>query len=136
VPGEQHTLGLFMVAEFFLRDGWSVSAGPPLTESDLLHTVQDNWFDVIGLSVGFTDRLGALRRQVARVKRASRNPDLLILVGGTAFGEDPGLAGRLGADSWAADGRQAPGIARAMLQWRQQGQPRGLAASGGEGSDR
>lgn len=139
VPGEQHTLGMFMVAEFFLGDGWSVSAGPPLTDNDLLHTVHDAWYDVIGFSTGSTERLGALRNQIARVRRASRNTHLVVLVGGSAFADDPALVGRVGADGWAADARQAPAVARAMLEWRRNGRPlpRGLAAAGGDaGGDR
>ena len=138
IPGEQHTLGMFMVAEFFLSDGWSVSAGPPLTENDLLHTIHDAWYDVIGFSTGSTERLGVLRHQIARVRRSSRNPNLVVLVGGSAFEDDAALVGRVGADGWAADARQAPTVARAMLDWRRNGRPfpRGLAAGGEGGGDR
>lgn len=136
-PGEQHTLGMFMVAEFFMRDGWSVSAGPPLTENDLLHTVHDAWYDVIGFSAGSAERLGTLRHQIARVRRTSRNPNLVVLVGGSVFGEDPALVGRIGADGWAEDARQAPSVARAMLEWRRHGRPlpRGIAAAARHAGD-
>jgi len=32
---EQHTCGLFMVGEFFRRDGWSVWCGPPSSENEI-----------------------------------------------------------------------------------------------------
>jgi methanogenic corrinoid protein MtbC1 len=74
VPGEQHTLGIIMVGEFLLRDGWRVLVGAPWTDSDLLSMVASEWYDVIGFSVGTESRLSVLRRDIRRLKQASRNP--------------------------------------------------------------
>lgn len=135
LPGEQHTLGLFMVAEFFLRDGWQVSVALPHNETELLQTVQHDWFDVVGFTVAADDRIAPLRAQVARTRRAARNRDVAVLVGGRILDEQPELAGRVGADAWAADARQAPSVARAVLAWRRHAGPGRSAAAGGEGGD-
>lgn len=118
VPGEQHTLGMFMVAELFLRDAWNVSAGPPLSEPELLQSVRDGWFDVIGFSIACGDRVSTLKHQLAKVRRASRNPDVVLMVGGRVFTDDPTLVARVGADGYAPDAREATGVADSLLAAR------------------
>jgi len=115
VPGEQHTLGIIMVGEFLLRDGWRVLVGAPWTDSDLLNMVANEWYDVIGFSVGTENRLSVLRRDIRRLKQASCNPNVQIMVGGQLFAEDASLAEEVGANAIASDARKAPTIARALL---------------------
>ncbi|MGZ8414380.1 MAG: cobalamin B12-binding domain-containing protein [Gemmatirosa sp.] len=123
IPGEQHTLGLFMVAEFLIRDGWGVSVGPPILESDLLQLLRDEWFDVIGFSVTCDSRLSRLQREIRRVRTVSRNARIGILVGGRVFNDRPELVARVGADASAADASGVPALARrlvarpAVLRW-------------------
>lgn len=115
VPGEQHSLGLFMVAEFFVRDGWEVHVGPPLSDEQLLADVRTEWYDIVGFSVSCDSRLDHLKREIHRVRQASRNRAVLILAGGRAFNEHPGLLERIGADASAANAELAPERARQML---------------------
>ncbi len=106
-PGEQHTFGLVMVAEFFRRGGWGVWSGAPDSSADLYDMVRAEWFGVIGFSVACGSRLEALAACIRRVRRVSRNRSIGVMVGGPLFCEQPDLAARLGADASACDGRQA-----------------------------
>ena len=115
VPGEQHTLGLFMVAEFLLRDGWHVRVLTPDTSADLVVSVRDGSYDVVGFSASCDSRLLALRHEIAAVRRHSRNPHVSIVVGGRIFVEHPDLVARVGADGSAATAADAPRCARALL---------------------
>lgn len=115
VPGEQHTLGAIIVAEFMLRDGWRVLVGAPWTEGDLLAMVSSEWFDVIGFSVGCENRLSILKREIRRLRSSSRNPNVRVMVGGKVFLDDRDMVTRVGADAYAVDAREAPLIARALL---------------------
>lgn len=115
VPGEQHSLGLFMVAEFFIRDGWGVRVGPPISEADLLSDVRGGWYDVVGFSLACDSRFDRLKREISRVRAASRNRNVLILVGGRTFNEHPELVKRVGADASALNAELAPEQARRML---------------------
>jgi methanogenic corrinoid protein MtbC1 len=115
VPGEQHTLGIIMVGEFLLRDGWRVLVGAPWTEMDLSAMVGSEWYDVIGFSVGSESRLSVLRRDIRRLKSASRNPQVQVMVGGQVFIDDPSLVEQVGANALASDAREAPKVARALL---------------------
>jgi methanogenic corrinoid protein MtbC1 len=115
VPGEQHTLGIIMVGEFLLRDGWRVLVGAPWSDSDLLSMVATDWYDVIGFSVGTENRLAVLRRDIRRLKSASKNPNVQVMVGGQLFADQPDLAEQIGANAIAADARSAPAVARSLL---------------------
>jgi len=107
VPGEQHGFGIAMVAEFCRRAGWTVWSEPLASSNDLVGIVRGEWFAVVGLSLSCSDRLEALAANIRRVRRASRNPAVGVLVGGPVFLERPELAVMVGADATAADARQA-----------------------------
>jgi methanogenic corrinoid protein MtbC1 len=114
-PGEQHTFGLAMVTEFFRRAAWVVWSGAPATPADLTGIVHDNWFAVVGFSLGSEARLEGLRAGIRKVRRASQNPAIGIMVGGPLFIEHPELVAQVGADATAADGLQAVGQAQSLL---------------------
>jgi methanogenic corrinoid protein MtbC1 len=105
-PGEQHTFGTLMVEEFFRRAGWDV-AGGPRSPDEILHLVRREWLDVVGLSASCDILFDGLAGLVGAIRRASRNRNVGVLVGGRLFNEHPELVARVGADATAIDGRQA-----------------------------
>lgn len=119
-PGEQHTFGLSIVAEFFRRSGWEVMGDTERGAGDPASLVRGEWFDVIGISVGLETRLDWLKSGIAAVRKASCNRAIAVMVGGPLFVIQPELAASVGADATAADGRQAPVVAESMLQQRSQ----------------
>ncbi len=116
LPGEQHTFGITLVEEYFRRDGWHVWSGPPQTLEELAALVGSMWFDVIGFSISRSPDIPALKRTVAAVRKAARNPDVVIMVGGSPFVEDPSLVKEVGADATANDGARAVAIAAKLVQ--------------------
>jgi methanogenic corrinoid protein MtbC1 len=118
VPGEQHTFGLSMLGEFFRRAGWHVSGGPGASVAEMLDTVRQNWTDVAALSVGSVAMLNALAPLIRRVRCASRNPRLFVMVGGPLLQLMPELAQRVGADAAATDAPAAVRLASDMLTMR------------------
>jgi len=109
-PGEQHTFGLFMVIEFLRRAGWHCWTGTPASSTELTELVADQHFELIGLSVSAEDALDGLEAEVSRIRRSSRNPDALIMLGGWMFMERPELALEFGADASAANGEEAVAV--------------------------
>ncbi|MCC7055121.1 MAG: cobalamin B12-binding domain-containing protein [Gemmatimonadaceae bacterium] len=118
MPDEQHSLGLAMVAEFFVADGWGVTVGPPLGAEDILHELGAHWYDVLGLSVGVNERVPRVAELIRTVRATSLNADLAIMVGGRAFVDNPALVTQVGADASAADAAQGPLVARTLVQSR------------------
>ncbi len=115
-PGEQHGLGAIMVEEFFRRDGWQTWSAPALDEDELVALVAGRAFDIVGLTVSVERHVAPLQKSIAAVRRASRNPDIIVLVGGRVFTENPGLAADIGADGTAADGLLAVALADELMQ--------------------
>lgn len=112
-PAEQCMLGVFMVtdfyrciaSEFFHRAGWEVLRAPPTSRSQLLGILGSQWFDIIDVSASCEARLPSLSADIDEMRKASRNAQVKVLVGGPAFNAHPELAGRVGADACSADPR-------------------------------
>jgi methanogenic corrinoid protein MtbC1 len=101
---EQHTLGIYLLGEFLRRAGWGVQVAPSMSESDLLELVESERVEMVGLSVSNTDLLKPLARLVAAVKKASINPDITVMLGGSP--ELAHHATKMGA-TFCADPRDA-----------------------------
>jgi methanogenic corrinoid protein MtbC1 len=117
-PGEQHTLGLSIVSEFFRASRWDVTCTTDTHAPNPVSTVKSEWFDVIGFSAGTHTRLDWLAIAIADVRRASRNSAIVVLVGGPVFSIHPEYVATVGADASAPDGQQAPVVAGRLLRQR------------------
>jgi methanogenic corrinoid protein MtbC1 len=115
IPGEQHSFGLSMVAEFFRRAGWNLCTGPFASHQELTSLVQHHWFDVIGFSVSSDRRLHELKQDISDIRRDSRNRRVGIMLGGPMMIAQPGLVASLGADMMSADAATAPQQARGLI---------------------
>lgn len=119
-PKEQHTLGLLMVAEFFRRAGWEVSGGPLEQGYDPVQAVSRDWYDMVGFSLAASMHVGALTQAVAAVRRASRNAQVGIVLGGPVVMTHPALLEPVRADLLIADAAQAPDLVANFLSLRRQ----------------
>jgi methanogenic corrinoid protein MtbC1 len=106
-PGDQHTFGIALVAQFLRRAGWDVWHEFLATRTEILEVSSQHWFSVIGLSVATQARLEDLTETIRAIRRVSRNRAIGIMVGGPLLVENPGLARMVGADATAVDGPQA-----------------------------
>jgi hypothetical protein len=50
----------------------------------MLHAVQHEWIDLVGLSVAYSDHLDALTELIKALRLASRNPALQVMRRATA----------------------------------------------------
>ena len=115
IPGEQHSFGLSMVAEFFRRDGWNLCTGPFSSHQELISLVQSHWFDVIGFSVSSDRRLDELRRDIGAIRRDARNQQIGIMLGGPLVLVQPNLVQSMGADMMSIDAAAAPQQAHELI---------------------
>lgn len=120
-PGDQHTFGLSMVAEFFARAGWEVVGVMDPQATGFEDRVKDEWFDLVGISAGSTTRLESMLSCIAKVRRLSHNRAVAVMVGGPLFVTHPELVEQLGADGVATDGQHAPALAERLLGRRVKG---------------
>ncbi len=107
MPGEQHSFGLIMVAEFFRRDGWDVWDLHPSTSEDVFGVVRRHSFGLVGVSLSCLSRIDELKPLISSIRAKSCNPAVGVMVGGQPFIENPERVAQVGADCTALDGRQA-----------------------------
>jgi methylmalonyl-CoA mutase cobalamin-binding subunit len=115
-PGEQHSFGVSVVADAFRADGWWVRSAPAASRSQLQRLVQDEWFDVIGLSVSSERFLKGLPTCIRAVRETSCNPRSFVMLGGVAVICQPERARFLGADAVAEDAVNALRLANIFME--------------------
>jgi len=103
LPGEQHTFGLLMLAEFFRRAGWSVDQEPHESVSSLLGCVRNHWYTVVGLSLSSERRTNEIAELVMALREQAQNPEMGVMVGGSIFTDRPELVDFVGADMGGRD---------------------------------
>jgi methanogenic corrinoid protein MtbC1 len=111
-PGEQHTLGIAMVSDFFRRAGWEVCGKPGATTAQVLALLGKGRFNALGFSLAAESNLDTLAQLIACVRRAVGSRRLCIVVGGPVFARHPEYTSRVGADLVATDGKEAPAMVR------------------------
>ena len=113
---EQHTFGLVMLGEFLRREGCEVAFGPFASSTELASSVREAVFTIVGFSLSCDAGVDELASQIGTIRRASRNRNLTVLVGGRVFNERPELVSRVGADWTALDARQAVATVRGLAR--------------------
>lgn len=119
LPGSQHTLGLFMVSEFFRRGGWKVWGELAANEGEIIVAIKTQFFDLVGLSVSTEDQIPALERFIQLLKEESLNPHIGVMVGGPIFIARPELRQGIAADIVALDAEEAVAQAEFFLEKNQ-----------------
>jgi methanogenic corrinoid protein MtbC1 len=107
MPGEQHTFGISLVAQYLRRAGWDVWQEFPASSADILNILRNNSFTVVGLSVGIDSRLDEVQALIQAIRDSSKNRAVGVLVGGPVLVSRPEIANSIGADATAKDGQEA-----------------------------
>jgi len=102
-PGELHRLGAALDRTALEDAGWSPTCEYPADDDALDEILNATWFDVLDLSLSAAFRreqsLPALAETIAQARRASRNPGLVVVVGGRVFVEEKTAGKAVGADA-------------------------------------
>ncbi len=104
---EQHTFGLFILEDIFQRAGWRTRIETSATDGQTVGAVRSQWFDLLGISASRDSQIDEVAATITAARRASRNPNLFILVGGRLFMEQPEIVSAVGADALATSGDDA-----------------------------
>jgi methanogenic corrinoid protein MtbC1 len=101
-PGELHRLGAALDSTVLRDAGWAPHTEYPSDDNALDDLLSAKWFDVLDLSLSTAFRrdqsLPQLTKTIADARRASRNPALVVVVGGRVFLEEKEACASVGAD--------------------------------------
>ena len=116
--GSQHTFGVVMVGEFFRRAGWDVRGDPGASFSEIRSCIAADSFDLLGLSLGAECEAKAVSSAILRLRKASRNPAVVVMVGGPLVVLSPDFVHLVGADGTAPDAASAVSEAEILVERR------------------
>lgn len=102
-PGAQHSMGLFMLSEFFKRAGWMVTLGVPQDVAEFKRLFQSDWFDAVGISVSTDRHLDTLANLLPQLKAGADNLSLRLFLGGPMAMREPACLKGIAAQVVAED---------------------------------
>jgi methanogenic corrinoid protein MtbC1 len=114
-PGEQHSFGIAVVDAFFQDAGWRTTLSHSNDADELIEAVATHHFDAVGLSFSHRDLGPVLKATIVRLRAASANRDVVILVGGPAVAGDEGVCAEVGADHTVSAGLEGAVEAMKLL---------------------
>ncbi len=100
-PGDQHTFGLVLVAEFFRQSHWIVEGGADMAPKDFGELIESEKFDIIGFSLSREGLQSDLACAIEKCRLSKQNASTCVMVGGRVFSEHPALCQEVGADATA-----------------------------------
>jgi MerR family transcriptional regulator, light-induced transcriptional regulator len=103
----QHTMGVFMLSEFFRRNGWQVRCDECESGEDLIRKMSSDWFDLMAISLSCERQVPLMRKLIPMIRKASPNPDLKIIAGGALLDVCPEIVTGLGVELMTQDARSA-----------------------------
>ncbi|WP_162925304.1 cobalamin B12-binding domain-containing protein [Aurantiacibacter odishensis] len=115
MPGDQHSFGALMVEEVFARAGWASEVLLEPKRRELLAYVNEQAFDIVGLTLSNDCPSDTLSEFITCLRSVSKNPNLIVLLGGRLVNSQPAIATKAGADGTATDARSALHLAEQLL---------------------
>jgi methanogenic corrinoid protein MtbC1 len=104
-PGETHTLGVTMAADFFRRRGWQIDLKSGLSHHEIIAEVDPSSYPIIGLSASSSPMVFPLARLVLSLRIDA--PAAWILVSGKIVDLVEDIAWIIDADAAASDAEGA-----------------------------
>ena len=114
-PGSMHMLGTTIVADFFRKEDWQVVVAISSSANELVKTVSNEWFDVLGLSLSIDQQLTGLADLIDQFKSLSLNPRMVVMLGGPIFSAKKLDANDFGANGICDNAKHAVGLAASLL---------------------
>ena len=108
VEGNNHSLGLQMVADAFLIAGWEVQfLGADVPTTSLIRQTAEWKPDLIGLSVSFPQQVRVAKAVIVQLDEHFGRSRPAVIIGGLAFNRFRRFSGLVGADAFGVDSRAA-----------------------------
>jgi MerR family transcriptional regulator, light-induced transcriptional regulator len=104
-PGETHTLGVTMAADYFRRRGWQIDLRTGMTHRELLSSAEREVYPIIGVSASSERMVFPLARLIVALRIS--NPAAWIMISGKILDIVPDVLTMVDADGAAEDAEAA-----------------------------
>ncbi len=118
MPNSQHTMGVFMLGEFFAQAGWNVSTVPNPSKEEILSTCSKESFDIVGISISYELQWDAMQDLITELRKVSANSQMSIMAGGALFNAKPEFIEKCPADICTLSATDAIIAAETILRSR------------------
>jgi methanogenic corrinoid protein MtbC1 len=115
VAGNHHTIGLRMVADAFMLNGWEVQyIGADVPTTALVQQVAAWKPDLLGLSIAFPQQLRIAKNVISGLSECLGNARPAVIIGGLAINRFNQLSTVVGADGTSANAQAALSAAQSL----------------------
>ena len=116
VKGELHDMGLRILRDFFIMDGWdTVFIGCNTPNESIVGLIKRTKPDLLAISVTMSYNLPELVELISLIRSDENSKNMKILVGGNPFLLDGDLWRRVGADGHGVNAEDALSIAQNLV---------------------
>jgi len=113
-PGETHTLGVTMAADYLRRRGWQIDVKAGLSHEALVDEIGHEPYPIIGLSASRRTMVFPLARLIVALRIS--NPGAWIMIGGRITEVEPDILTLIDADGLVTDMPSAEAQMEAVMQ--------------------
>ena len=97
-PGSQHSLGTLIFANFLIYSGWQVHRPNQVNLDSIVYGVSSKELQAIAISVSTNQQLEELPELINLLRQKSKNPGIIVLIGGPLYNKSPGEFEHIQAD--------------------------------------
>ncbi len=117
VAGNQHDLGIQMVADLLESNGWrAILLAANVPNEDLAEAVEFYDADLVALAFSMPGQLPALKDAIAAIRGSQLGSRVKIIVGGCRLPDAAQIVKSFGADGFATDALQAVALANELVR--------------------
>jgi len=88
-PGSQHSLGTLIFANFLIFSGWQVHRPNQTNTDSIVYGVSSKELEAIAISVSTSEQLEQLPDLIDLLRQKSKNPKIIVLIGGPLYNKMP-----------------------------------------------
>ena len=97
-PGSQHSLGTLIFANFLIYSGWQVHRPIQANIDSIVYGVSSKELQAIAISVSTNEQLEKLPELIHLLREKSKNPGIIVLIGGPLYNKAPSEFEHIQAD--------------------------------------
>jgi len=97
-PESQHSLGTLILSNYFIHSGWRVYRPENTSLKSISRELESNKHDAIAISISCDEQLERLPNTINVLREKSKNPKIIVLIGGPLYNKAPAKFDHIQAD--------------------------------------